>query len=395
MTLRLPIYLDHSATTPVDPQVFEAMRPYFLETFGNAASRTHRFGWEAEAAVAKARAQVAALFNVDIDPQLGAREIVFTSGSTESNNLAIRGVAESYIAKGRHIITQVTEHKSVIDPCKRLQREGFDITWLGVDEFGRVTPEQVAEAIRPDTVLVSIMWANNETGTLQPMHEIGRVCRERGVLFHSDATQAIGKIPIDVHAACVDLLAFSAHKFYGPKGAGGLFVRRKNPRVRLTPLFEGGGHERGFRSGTLNVPGIVGVGAACALALRDMAADAARLSALRDRLEREILNREPGTRINGHPTHRLPHVTNLSFPNVDGDRLLKGFDDIAVSSASACSSGSLAASYVLRAMGVPEELAQASVRFSLGRRTTEEEIDYAIQKTLSILAAARAVAATA
>jgi cysteine desulfurase len=382
---RLPIYLDHAATTPVDPRVFQAMRPYFCERFGNAASKTHPFGNDAEAAVEHARAQVATLLNVDVDDQLGAREIVFTSGATESNNLALRGVADACRDEGRHVITQVTEHKAIVDPCKRLQREGYDVSWLGVDDVGRVTAGQVAEAIRPDTVLVSVMWANNETGTLQPIHEIGRLCKERGVLFHTDATQAVGKIPIDVYAAGVDLLSFSGHKFYGPKGCGGLFVRRKNPRVRLAPLLEGGGHERGFRSGTLNVPGIVGVGAACELAGREMAEESRRIRDLRDRLEAAIVSAEPATRLNGHPDGRLPHISNLSFVDVEGERLLAALDDVAVSSASACSSGGIESSYVLRSMGVPEPLAQASIRFSLGRFTTADEIDYAVERTLSVL----------
>ena len=386
MTPRRPLYLDYNATTPVDPEVFEAMRPYFVETFGNAASKSHAFGWAAEAAVVEARNRVAALLNVEQDERQGAREIVFTSGATESNNLALRGVADAYRDKGRHIITQVTEHKSVIDCCKRLKQEGCDITWLGVDRTGRVRPEQVAEAIRPDTILVSVMWANNETGTVQPIHEIGRVCRDRDVVFHTDATQAIGKVPVDVHAAHVDLLALTAHKFYGPKGCGALFVRRKNPRVRLTPLLEGGGHERGFRSGTLNVPGIVGLGAACAVARRVMAEESARLADLRDRLEGAIIARTGCASINGDVAHRLPQVSNLSFDGVEGERLLSGFDDVAVSSGSACSSGSMEASYVLRAMGVPDELAHNSIRFSLGRGTSNEDVDYAVEKTATLVA---------
>jgi cysteine desulfurase len=377
VSVNLPIYLDHSATTPVDPRVFEAMRPYFTEVFGNAASSGHSFGQAAAAAVARARNQVAALLNVEPDERLGAREIVWTSGATESNNLAIKGAADAYRDKGRHIVTQVTEHKSVIDTCKRLQGQGCEITWLTPDRGGRVSPEQVAEAIRPDTVLVSIMWANNEVGTVQPIRDIGQVCRERGVVFHTDATQAIGKVPIDVHADFVDLLSFTGHKFYGPKGCGGLFVRRKEPRVRLTPLLDGGGHERGFRSGTLNVPGIAGVGAACEVALAELAAEPARLSALRDRLQSGI-QQVGGVTTNGDEAHRLPHLANLSFAAVNGEGLLAALGDVAVSSGSACSSASLEASYVLRALGVSNELARNSVRFSLGRWTTAEQIDYVV-----------------
>jgi cysteine desulfurase len=385
MNVKLPVYLDHNATTPLDPRVFEAMTPYFMEIFGNPASKTHAFGRAAEAAVLKARNQIAALLNVDQDEQTGAREIILTSGATEANNLALKGAADAYRDKGRHVITQVTEHKAVIDTCKRLQRDGCQITWLGVDRGGRVTPQQVADAIRPDTVLCSIMWANNETGVIQPVREIGAVCRERGVLFHSDATQAVGKVPIDVHADFVDLLSLSAHKLYGPKGCGALFVRRKNPRVRLTAQFDGGGHERGFRSGTLNVPGIVGLGAACAVAREELAEEATRLSALRDKLEQSIARQVGAVFVNGEREHRLPGVTNLSFVEVDGDRLIAALSDLAVSSGSACTSASLEASYVLRAMGIADDLAHSAVRFSLGRSTTEEEVDYAVARVTEVV----------
>ena len=380
-----PIYLDYSATTPVDPRVFEAMRPCFTETFGNAASASHCFGWAAQDRVTRARNQVAALLNVEQDERLGAREIVFTSGATEANNLAIKGVAASYRDKGRHIISQATEHKSVLESCQRLAGEGFEITWLPVERSGRVEVQRVIESIRPHTVLVSIMYANNETGVLQPVREIGQACRERGVFFHTDATQAVGKVPIDVQADSIDLLSLSAHKLYGPKGVGALFVRRKSPRVRLVPLVDGGGHERGYRSGTLNVPGIVGLGMACEVAGREMSHESARLGALRDRLERELVAAVGGITINGDPAHRLPHVSNLSFAKADGSSLLRRLDDVAVSSGSACTSANLQASHVLRAMGIGDELAFNSIRFSLGRFTTDEQVDYAIAKVARVV----------
>jgi cysteine desulfurase len=394
MTPQLPIYLDHSATTPMDPRVFEAMRPYFTETFGNPASKSHSFGWAAERAVVRARNQVAALLGVEQDAQTGAREILFTAGATESNNLAIKGVADAYRDKGRHIVSQVTEHKSVLDTCKRLQRDGWEITWVGVDRLGRVSPADVEAAIRPDTVLVSVMYANNETGTVQPVREIGRACRGRGVLFHTDATQAVGKLPMIVDDDCIDLLSMTGHKMYGPKGTGALFVRRKNPRVRLTALIDGGGHERGFRSGTLNVPGIVALGAACEVVTQNMTEEARRLAALRDRLEAGI-RRVEGVSVNGDPGRRLPFVTNLSFAGVDGSQLLRGLDDVAVSSGSACTSASLEASYVLRAMGTPDDLAYSSVRYSVGRFTTEEQVDYAAEKTVSLVRRLRSASAGA
>jgi len=386
---RRPIYLDYNATTPVDPRVFEAMRPYFTQVFGNAASTNHSFGWAAQEAVARARNQVAALLNVEQDQRQGAREIIFTSGATESDNLAIKGVCASYRDKGRHIITQATEHKAVLDTCQRLAPEGFEITWLPVDRTGRVSAQQVADAIRPDTVLVSIMYANNETGTIQPVREIGAVCKSRGVFFHTDATQAVGKIPIDVEADGIDLLSLSAHKFYGPKGCGALFVRRRGPRVRLAPLLDGGGHERGYRSGTLNVPGVVGLGMACEIARAEMSDESARLSCLRDRLESALVSRLDRVFVNGDARHRLPQVTNLSFAGADGSSILRALHDIAVSSGSACTSATLQASHVLRAMGVSDELAFNSIRFSLGRFTTEREVDYAIDRVTRIVRALR------
>lgn len=373
MSVTLPIYLDHNATTPMDVRVFDAMRPYFCEVFGNAASRGHSFGWAAEAAVDKARAQVAAILSARPD------SIVWTSGSTESNNLAIKGVAHRYRSKGRHIITQTTEHKAVLDPCKRLCTDGCEVTWLQVDRRGHIDLDELKRAIRPDTILVSIMWANNEIGTIQPIAQIGAICRERGVLLHTDATQAVGKIPVDVEAANVDLLSLSAHKLYGPKGSGALYVRHR-PRVELDAIIDGGGHERGYRSGTLNVPGIVGLGAACEVASQDMPRDSIRLAALRDRLERGLRDGIDNIDVNGDPDSRLPHMTNLAFGNTDPDMLMLATSDIAVSAGSACTSASLESSYVLRACGVAHELAAASLRFSLGRKTTEAEIDFVVDQ---------------
>ncbi|HEY8665781.1 MAG TPA: aminotransferase class V-fold PLP-dependent enzyme, partial [Tepidisphaeraceae bacterium] len=358
------------ATTPVDPRVFEAMRPYFVEVFGNAASRSHGFGQIAAKAVDCSRELVAALLGAE------PKEIIWTSGSTEANNLAIKGVAEMYRDKGRHIITQVTEHKAVLDPCKKLQRDGYEITWLPVDRHGRVSAQQVAEAIRPDTILVSIMWANNEIGTVMPIRQIGEICHDSGVLFHTDATQAVGKERVDVQADNIDLLSFSGHKMYGPKGCGALYVRSRGPKVRLAPLLDGGGHERGFRSGTLNVPGIVGVGAACEVALYEGGPEATRLNALRNRLQRAIFSKIDGVTVNGDEKHRLAHVTNLSFADIDGPQLLAALEEIAVSSGSACTSASMEPSYVLKALGVPNDLAYASIRFSLGKQNTEQEADY-------------------
>jgi cysteine desulfurase len=385
------IYLDYNATTPVDPHVFEAMRPYFTELFGNAASTNHSFGQAAQAAVVKARNQVAALLNAEQDERQGAREIIWTSGATESNNLAIKGVAHTYRDKGRHLITQATEHKAVLDTCQRLESEGFEITWLPVNSAGRVSPEELSRKIRPDTLLVSIMYANNETGTIQPVREIGAICKERNVFFHTDATQAVGKIPVDVEADGIDLLSLSAHKLYGPKGCGALFVRRKGPRVRLMPLFDGGGHERGYRSGTLNVPGIVGLGAACEIARELMPAESQRLTTLRDRLESTIRSAIDRVVVNGEIDHRLPQVSNLSFAAADGSSMLNALDDVAVSSGSACTSASLQASHVLRAMGLEDELAYNSIRFSLGRFTTSDEIDYVAAKVIRVVRSLRGI----
>ena len=352
------------------------MIPHLSDRFGNAASRSHSFGWEAEAAVERARGQVADL--------LGAspREIIFTSGATESDNLAIKGVAEMHREKGNHVITCATEHKAVLDTCEYLAGNGCEVTFLAPDEYGLVTPEQVAEAITERTILVTIMVANNEIGTVHPVAEIGRVARERGVLFHTDATQAYGKIPIDVEAMGIDLLSLSAHKIYGPKGVGALYVRRKGPRVRLAIQMHGGGHERGMRSGTLNVPGIVGLGAAAEACGREMHTEAPRLAELRDRLQEGITHRLDHVKLNGHPTRRLPNTVNLSFAYVEGESLMMKMSDLAVSSASACTSASLEPSFVLRALGVPDDLAHGSIRFSLGRFNTEEEVDYAVGRVV-------------
>jgi len=377
MAVQLPIYLDNNATTRVDPRVLEVMLPYFSEKFGNAASRNHQFGWAAEEAVDKARQQVASLIGAD------SKEIIWTSGSTESNNLAIKGAAEMYSSKGKHIITAIHEHKAVLDPFKRLQKQGFDVTWLEPPIDGVITAEQIAEAIREDTILVSIMWANNEIGTINQIPQIGQLCKEHGVIFHTDATQAVGKIPVNVEQAGVDLLSLSAHKIYGPKGVGALYVRRRKPRVRLVPILDGGGHERGMRSGTLNVTGVVGLGAACEVSQQDMEADATRLRALRDKLEEGITSQLDGVAVNGHPTERLPHTSNISFAWVEGESLMMAIKEIAVSSGSACTSASLEPSYVLKSLGVGDDLAHSSLRFGLGRDTTEEEIDYTIEKVVS------------
>jgi cysteine desulfurase len=373
MAVKIPIYMDNNSTTRVDPRVVEAMLPYFTEKYGNAASRSHVFGWEAEAAVEEARERIAALIGAT------AKEIIFTSGATESDNLAIKGVASMYKKKGNHIITQVTEHKAVIDTCKRLEREGYRITWLPVDRYGQVHPDQVREAITDQTILVTIMAANNEIGTLQPIQEIGAICKEKGVLFHTDAVQAVGKIPIDVEAMGIDLLSMTAHKMYGPKGIGALYVRKKNPRVRLEPIIDGGGHERGMRSGTLAVPLIVGFGKACDLCRELMPEESARLQRLRERLRQGIMNNLSDTYLNGHPTERLPNNLNISFAYVEGEGLMMGIKDVAVSSGSACTSASLEPSYVLRALGVGDDLAHSSIRFGLGRFNTEEEVDYVVQ----------------
>jgi cysteine desulfurase len=379
MALRLPVYLDYHATTPVDPRVLEAMLPYFTEHFGNAASRSHRFGWDAEKAVERGRQQVAALVGAS------AGEIVFTSGATESNNLAIKGVIGAARGTGRHVITTAIEHKSVLDCCKHLSEEGCRVTVLPVGPDGRVDPAAVRDAITPDTVLVSVMAANNEVGAIQPLADIGAITRARGVLFHTDAAQAAGKIPIDVQACQVDLLSCTAHKMYGPKGVGALYVRKRSPRLQLRALLDGGGHERGLRSGTLNVPGIVGFGRAAEVNAAEMAAESARLAAMRNRLYETLCARLPGVGLNGTLDRRLPHNLSVHFTGVEGESILMAIDDIALSSGSACSSGTVEPSYVLKACGIPDQLALASVRFGLGRFTTDEEIDYAIEKVAKVI----------
>lgn len=364
-----PIYMDNQATTPVDPRVLDEMMPYFKADFGNAASRTHSFGWAAETAVDRAREQIADLIHAD------ARDIVFTSGATESDNLAIKGVASVCGEKGGHIITQATEHHAVLDSCKALERRGFDVSVLPVDRYGRVDSEAVSDEIGDNTLLVSIMAANNEIGTVQPLVEIGAICRERNILFHCDAAQAVGKLPIDVQALGIDLLSISAHKLYGPKGVGALYVRGR-PRVRLVAEIDGGGHERGMRSGTLNVPGIVGLGAACELAGAEMASEGARLRGLRERLKTRVFDGLDDVFLNGHPTERLDGNLNLSFEGVDGESLMVGLNEIALSSGSACTSAALEPSYVLRALGVSNRLAESSIRFGIGRFNVEAEIDH-------------------
>ncbi|MDB5248238.1 MAG: cysteine desulfurase, IscS subfamily [Segetibacter sp.] len=371
--LKLPVYLDNNATTPCDPRVVEAMIPYFTENFGNAASRNHPFGWAAEEAVDYAREQVAKL--VGADP----KEIIFTSGATEADNLAIKGVFEMYASKGNHIITATTEHKAVLDTCKHIEKLGGEVTYLQVKADGLIDLAELEAAIRPTTILVSIMYGNNEIGVIQPIREISAIAKRHGVLFFTDAVQAVGKIPVDVQKDGIDLMAFTAHKMYGPKGIGAMYVRRKNPRVKVTAQIDGGGHERGMRSGTLNVPGIVGFGKAAELARLEMDQDASRLSKLRDKLESELCQIEE-TYVNGNREHRLPHVANISFKHVEGEGLLMGFNkNIALSSGSACTSASLEPSYVLKALGLGDDLAHSSLRFGLGRFTTEEQIDYTIE----------------
>ncbi len=379
MAIKLPIYMDYHATTPVDPRVVEAMVPYFTEHFGNAASRNHPFGWEAEEAVEKARKQVADLIGAN------AKEIVFTSGATESDNLAIKGVAEMYREKGNHIITCVTEHKAVIDTCKRLEKEGYRVTYLPVQKDGLVNLADLRNAISDKTILITIMAANNEIGVVQPVGEIGAIAKEKGILFHTDAVQAVGKIPFNVNELKVDLAAMSAHKMYGPKGVGALYVRRRNPRVLLSPLIDGGGHERGMRSGTLNVPGIVGFGKAAELCRLEMAADTQRLAGLRDLLNEKLHKGLDEIYINGSVDQRLPHNLNISFAYVEGESLLMGINDVAVSSGSACTSASLEPSYVLKALGAGDDLAHSSIRFGLGRWTTEEEVDYVAKKLITVV----------
>ena len=372
--IQLPIYLDNNATTPMDPRVLEAMLPYFNEKFGNAASRNHPFGWAAEEGVDYAREQIAKLINCS------EKEIIFTSGATESNNLAIKGVFEMYAEKGNHIITATTEHKAVLDTCAHLEKLGASITYLQVKADGLIDLNELSNAITDKTILVSIMHGNNEIGVIQPMKEISAITRSKGVLLHTDATQTVGKIPVDVEADGIDLLSFTAHKMYGPKGVGALYVRRKNPRVKVTAQMDGGGHERGMRSGTLNVPGIVGFGKACEIAMQDMEKDTIRLSAMRNRLEKSLVELEESY-INGNTDHRLPHVTNISFKYVEGEGLMMAMKDLAVSSGSACTSASLEPSYVLKSLGLNDDLAHSSIRFGLGRFTTDEEIDYAIECT--------------
>jgi cysteine desulfurase len=377
--MKLPIYMDYHATTPADPRVVDAMLPYFTQHFGNPASRNHAFGWEAEEAVEAARKQVADLIGANV------KEIIFTSGATEANNLAIKGAAEMYREKGNHIITCVTEHKAVIDTCKKLEKQGARVTYLPVQKDGRISLDELQAAITDKTILITIMAANNEIGVLQPIAEIGAIAKAKGILFHTDAVQAVGKVPFDVNQNKVDLVSLSAHKLYGPKGVGALYVRRRNPRVLLAEQISGGGHERGMRSGTLNVPGIVGLGAAAALAKAEMATEAARLSGLRDRLNKKLHENLDEIYINGSMEHRLPHNLNISFAYVEGESLLMGINDVAVSSGSACTSASLEPSYVLKALGAGDDLAHSSIRFGLGRWSSEDEVDYVVEKLTSVV----------
>ena len=377
--VKLPIYMDNHATTPMDPRVLEEMLPYFTEKFGNSASRNHSFGWEAEQGVEQARERIAKLVGAT------AKEIIFTSGATESDNLALKGVAEMYKEKGNHIITAVTEHKAILDTCKRLEKYGYRVTYLPVKGDGLVDLEDLKRAIDDKTILVSIMFANNEIGVIQPVEQIGAICRERGVLFHSDATQAVGKVPVDVNTMKIDLLSISAHKMYGPKGVGALYVRRKNPRVQISAMIDGGGHERGMRSGTLAVPNIVGLGKACELCMQEMPEESKRLAALRDRLRSRIEKDLDEVYINGTMEHRLPGNLNMSFAYVEGESLLMGISDIAVSSGSACTSATLEPSYVLKALGTGDDLAHSSIRFGLGRFNTEAEVDYVAAKMAEVV----------
>jgi len=377
--MKLPIYLDYHATTPVDPRVLEAMLPYFTQQFGNAASRNHAFGWEAEEAVENARKQIADLIGAT------AKEVIFTSGATESNNLAIKGVAEMYREKGNHVVTCVTEHKAVIDTCKKLEKQGARVTYLPVQKDGRIDLDDLRDAITDKTILITIMTANNEIGVLQPTAEIGAIAKEKGILFHTDAVQAVGKIPVSVNELKVDLLSLTGHKMYGPKGVGALYVRRRNPRVLLSEQISGGGHERGMRSGTLNVPGIVGLGKAAELCRNEMAVEGERLRGLRDYLNEQLHRSLDELYVNGSMEHRLPHNLNVSFAYVEGESLLMGINDVAVSSGSACTSASLEPSYVLKALGAGDDLAHSSIRFGLGRFTTKEEVDYVVQKLTSVV----------
>jgi cysteine desulfurase len=377
--MKLPIYLDNHATTQCDPRVLDAMLPYFVENFGNAASRNHSFGWVAEEGVETARKQVADLIGAN------PKEIVFTSGATESNNLAIKGVAEMYAERGNHIITAATEHKAVLDTCKHLEKQGLRVTYLPVQGDGRVDLDMLRDAITDKTILVSIMYANNEIGVIQPIREIGAICKEKGVLFHTDGVQAVGKIPVNVLQDNIDLMSLTAHKMYGPKGVGALYVRRRNPRVQISAQMDGGGHERGMRSGTLNVPGIVGFGKAAALCQELMPAEMERHRAMRDRLRQTLEKNLEETYINGSMEHRLPHNLNMSFAYVEGESLLMGINDIAVSSGSACTSATLEPSYVLKALGLGDDLAHTSIRFGIGRFNTDEEIDYVANKMIEVV----------
>jgi cysteine desulfurase len=375
----LPIYMDNHATSPMDPRVLEAMLPYFSHKFGNAASRNHSFGWEAEQAVETAREQIAKLIGAS------AKEIIFTSGATESNNLAIKGIAEMYKERGNHIITQVTEHKAVLDTCKRLEKYGYRVTYLPVKADGLIDMEDLRRAIDDKTILVSIMFANNEIGVIQPVAEIGKLCHEKGVIFHSDGVQALGKVPIDVNAMNIDVLSLTAHKLYGPKGVGALYVRRRNPRVQISAQIDGGGHERGMRSGTLNVPSIVGFGKACEIAGQEMAEEAARLTAKRDHLREKLASALDYVEVNGSMEHHLPGNLNMSFVYVEGESLLMGINDVAVSSGSACTSATLEPSYVLKALGLGDDVAHSSIRFGLGRFNTLTEVDYVGDKVIAIV----------
>jgi cysteine desulfurase len=377
--VQLPIYMDNHATTRMDPRVLEAMIPYFTETFGNAASRNHSFGWEAEQAVEQARAQIAKLIGAT------AKEIIFTSGATESNNLAIKGIAEMYRERGNHIITQATEHKAVLDTCKRLEKSGYQVTYLPVKADGLIDMEDLKNAITDKTILVTIMIANNEIGVVQPVEEIGKLCHERGVLFHTDGVQAVGKIPVDVNAMQIDALSLTAHKIYGPKGVGALYVRRRNPRVQISEQINGGGHERGMRSGTLNVPGIVGLGKACELAGEEMESEAKRLTAMRDRLKHKLESSLDYIHVNGTMERHLPGNLNMSFVYVEGESLLMGINDVAVSSGSACTSATLEPSYVLKALGLGDDVAHSSIRFGLGRFNTDAEVDYVADKVIDVV----------
>ena len=379
MSVKLPIYMDNHATTPVDPRVLDAMMPYFTDKFGNAASRNHSFGWAGEEAIENARGQIASLIGAT------AKEIIFTSGATESDNLMIKGVAEMYREKGNHIITQAIEHKAVLDTCKRLEKYGYEVTYLPVQKDGRVDPEDVRKAITPKTILITIMYANNEIGVINPMAEIGKIAKEHGVLFAVDGVQAVGKIPVDVQKDNIDLLALSGHKIYGPKGVGALYVRRRNPRVQLSAIIDGGGHERGMRSGTLNVPGIAGLGKACEICQQEMPQESVRLRGLRDRLRSGLEAKLDEVFINGSIEHRLPNNLNMSFAYVEGESLLMGINDVAVSSGSACTSATLEPSYVLKALGVGEDLAHTSIRFGLGRFNTQEEVDYVTDKMVQVV----------